>query len=347
MTGMPIPTKCARVRWMVSVLLAFLAMFCGNLSESCGQESPAVPHVGNGPAIPRKGYVVEEIRGGLYWVSDGAYDTMFLVTRDGVIAVDAPPTLGANYLKAIAEVTQQPVAYLIYSHEHTDHIGAAHLFPKGVKIVAQKDTAEILGQRKDPRRPPPTVTFNDTYALELGGEKLILTYPGINHERGNIFIYAPKQKTLMLVDVVYPGYMPYKNLGIAEDIPGYIAVQRKALLYDFLTFVGGHVTRLGDRSDVERNLEFAIDLKRSATAALNSLSLPNFAKESASKARDKWDMHNEYEKAVVDRCYNELLPLWQDRLDDSPTYLRDNCWTMMESVIVTLTPESPSDTQSK
>lgn len=346
MTGMPIPTKCTAVRWALYAL-AFLSMFCGSPFGLHGQKNAAGPQVGGGPAIPRKGYVVEEIRGGLYWVSDGAYNTMFLVTRDGVIAVDAPPTLGANYLKAITEVTKQPVTYLVYSHEHTDHIGAAHLFPKSVKIVAQKETAEILAQRKDPRRPVPTITFSNTYTLELGGEKLILTYSGINHDRGNIFIYAPKQKTLMLVDVVYPGYMPYKNLGIAEDIPGYIEVQRKALLYDFATFVGGHVTRLGNRSDVEHSLEFAADLEKTATVALNSLSLPDFAKANASKARDKWDMHNEYEKAVVDSCYNELLPRWQERLVDSQTYLRDNCWTMMESVIVTLPPENQSDTQSK
>src|SRR5262249_40555194 len=66
------------------------------------QETPAP---GGGPSIPReKGYLVQEIGGGLYWVTDGAYNTMFLVTGEGVVAVDAPPTLGANYLKAISEV---------------------------------------------------------------------------------------------------------------------------------------------------------------------------------------------------------------------------------------------------
>ena len=44
-------------------------------------------------------------------------------------------------------------------------------------------------------------------------------------------------------------------------------------------------------------------------------------------------------KRLVDRCYNELLPRWQDRLADSATYLRDNCWAMMESIIVTRQPE--------
>ena len=309
-------------------------------STSLGLGNRLQPQVGGGPAIPSKGYVVQEIRDGLYWVTDGAYNTMFLVTSEGVIAVDAPPTLGPNYLKAIAEVTPKPVRYLVYSHEHTDHIGAAYLFSKSVEIVAQKETAEILAQRNDPRRATPTITFSGSYELKLGGQSLVLSYPGINHERGNILIYAPKQKTLMLVDVVYPGYMPYKNLGIAEDIPGYIDVQRRALQYDFSTFVGGHVTRLGDRSDVELSLEFVTDLQKTAGRALNTFTLAEFAKTNASKSKDKWDLHNEYEKAIVDRCYGELLPRWQERLADSPTYLRDNCWAMMESLIVTVPPET-------
>jgi glyoxylase-like metal-dependent hydrolase (beta-lactamase superfamily II) len=61
----------------------------------------------------------------LYWVTDGSYNTMFLVTNKGVVAVDAPPSIGNNYLKAIAKVTDKPVTYVIYSHAHTDHIGAA------------------------------------------------------------------------------------------------------------------------------------------------------------------------------------------------------------------------------
>jgi|SRR5215831_4613545 len=312
-----------------------------------GQEHAAGPQVGGGPAIPpEKGYVVQEIRDGLYWVTDGAYNTMFLVTSEGVVAVDAPPTLGAKYLQAISEVTSKPVVYLIYSHEHTDHVGAAHLFPKTVKIIAQKETARILEERRDSRRPVPTITFEQNYVVKLGNKELMLEYPGINHERGNIYIYAPAQKTLMLVDVVYPGYLPYKNLGIAEDLPGYSSAQKRALRFDFSTFVAGHVSRLGAKNDVELSVEFYEDLQRTAESALNELTLSDFARSASAGAagsiiRDKWDLHNEYEKAVVDRCYADLLPRWKDRLADTPTYLRDNCWSMMENVIVTLAPGRP------
>jgi hypothetical protein len=114
----------------------------------------------------------------------------------------------------------KPVTHVIYSNEHLDDIGGASLFPKGAATIAHRDTAALLAKRADPRRPLPTVTFDEHYALTVGGQTLELDYRGNNHEPGNIFIYAPRQKIVMLVDVVHPGHMPYKNLGITEDVQG-------------------------------------------------------------------------------------------------------------------------------
>src|SRR5919202_930812 len=75
-----------------------------------------------------------QIKDGLYWLTDGAYQTMFMVTDKGVVAVDAPPTIGSNYLKAIAEVT--------------DSIGAAGIFPKNATFIAQQETAAELQRAK-------------------------------------------------------------------------------------------------------------------------------------------------------------------------------------------------------
>jgi len=283
-----------------------------------------------------KGYEVKESKDGLYWVTDGAYNTMFLVTRDGVIAVDALPTMGERQIAAIREVTDKPIRYLVYSHEHTDHIGAASLFPSGIKIVAQAETAATLKRRKDPRRPVPTVTFRDHLTLSLGDQKLELIYPGPNHQTGNIIIWAPRQKTLMLVDVVYPGYMPYKNLGIVEDVPGYIDVHRTVLGYDFDTFVGGHVDRLGTRTDVETSLEFVTELHSVESRGLSKTPFPAFL--AAHAGPDKWALHNEYERALLEDCAAELGKTWEARLKDTKTYLKDNCWAMIEAITVQMPP---------
>ncbi|WP_394823891.1 MBL fold metallo-hydrolase [Pendulispora albinea] len=290
-----------------------------------------------GQVAPAKGYSVKELGERLYWVTDGSYNTMFAVSNEGVIAIDPLPTLGEHYLDAIREVTDQPITYVVYSHEHTDHIGAAGLFPKTAKYVAHTETAALLASRRDPRRPVPTVTFDRTYRLELGDQTLVLDYHGVNHEAGNLFIYAPKQKVLMLIDVVYPGWMPYKNLGIGVDIPGYIDAHRLALQYDFHTLVAGHVDRLGTREDVQTSLAFVTELQSTVARSMAKTTFPAYLKATAS-TKTSWERHNDYEMALVDACHAQMSPRWGARLAGSESYLKDNCWAMLESLVVQFPP---------
>jgi glyoxylase-like metal-dependent hydrolase (beta-lactamase superfamily II) len=324
------------------------ALGAGTMFCNCGFHGSfvagafAASEVGGGPPVdPGKGYLVKSIGDNLYWLSDGAYNTMFMVTNSGVIACDAPPTLGANYLKAIAEVTDKPVTHLVYSHEHIDHIAAAHLFPKDVTIVAHRRTAELLSSRKDSRRPLPAVTFDDTYTLETGGQRLELAYKGINHSIDNIYIFAPLQKVLMVVDVVYPGWMPYKNLGVAVDIPGFVEAHRHILSYGFETLVAGHVSRPGNRADVQTQIELIKDLVAAAERAYAAMSVPAFLKLHPPGADGKtaWDLHQDYEQALVSRMSDELRPKWNSKLAGTDTYLRDNCWAMLETFVVQGSPD--------
>jgi Metallo-beta-lactamase superfamily len=135
-----------------------------------------VPPIAHGPAIPASGYLVDQVRDGLYWITDGVYQCMFLVTGQGVIVVDAPPSLGPNILKAIASVTSEPVTHVVYSHLHADHIGAAGLFPRAATFIAQAATTAFLRRDNDPHRPVPTVTFTDHYTLRVGDQILQLSY---------------------------------------------------------------------------------------------------------------------------------------------------------------------------
>ena len=237
-----------------------------------------IPESARGPTIPEEGYLVKEIRDNLYWVTDGSYNTIFLVTDEGVVAVDAPPSIGQNYLKAIAEVTDKPITHVIYSHAHLDHIGAAGIFPKNATYIAHQDTSAELKRamsltKNDSTIPPvPTITFPNNYTLQIGNQTLELSGGCLvcdyddNHMPGNTFIYAPNQKTLMLVDVVFPGWVPFVYLAITEDVAGFIKAHDIVLNnYDFDTFVGGHLTRLGIRDDVITQQEFVSDLRKAAS----------------------------------------------------------------------------------
>jgi hypothetical protein len=140
----------------------------------------------------------------------------------------------------------------------------------------------------------------------------------------------------MLVDIVYPGYMPYPNLGIAVDVPGYVKAHRDALSYDFDTLVAGHVDRLGTRKDVELSLAFATDLQRSATKLLAEATFPDYLRQHAPD--NKWFAHDAYEKDLVDRCYAILLPKWQTQLAGAAMALKSQCWSMIVALVVQMPP---------
>jgi glyoxylase-like metal-dependent hydrolase (beta-lactamase superfamily II) len=296
-----------------------------------------IPETAKGPTIPAKGYLVREIGNRLYSVSDGAYNTMFMVTDKGVVVVDAPPSIGQKYVQAVAEVTDKPINYVIYSHAHLDHIGAAGLFPKNVTIIAHGETATELQRAKsvaknDSMVPPiPTITFSKNYTLQVGNQSLKLDYRGDNHLPGNLFIYAPNQKVLMLVDIIFPGWIPFPYLAIAKDVAGFIEAHDLALNnYDFDTFVGGHLTRLGTRDDVIVQKEFISDLGKAAEKANNEVLFSNIAQE-VGRFDNPWLLYSRYIDAVNENCAQNMLPKWESRLGGAQEFMSTHCFTMTEA----------------
>ena len=273
--------------------------------------------------------VVEEIQDGLYWVTDGAYQAMFLTTGEGVIAVDAPPSIGENYLKAIAEVTDEPVTHVIYSHTHNDHVGSMSMFPDDATYIAHQDTADALSEKNDSDRPVPTVTFDDTFTLEVGTQKLELSYYGPMHEPGNTFIYAPNQKVLMLVDVIFPGWTPFKDLAMAQDVTAFLAAHDKVLEYDFDTYIGGHLTRLGTIEDVQIQKEYFQDIQASAGRANQEVSFMGIGQEVGFS--NPWLVFQIYADTITQQCTDEVVPKWIDRLGGVDLFTYDHCWKISEA----------------
>ena len=288
-----------------------------------------VPAAARGPVLSEEGYVLEEIGDRLYWLADGFYQMMFLVTDDGIVAVDAPPTLGHNIRRAMRRVTTAEVTHAVYSHSHADHVGAVVVY-EGAQLYGHEETARLLERDADPNRPVPTHTFADSMTLEIGGESLQLDYHGPNHSPGNTFIYAPKQQTLMLVDVVFPGWVPFACLAMSQDIPAWVAAPAKALAYPFELFVGGHLTKLGTRADVAVHQEFIGELKAECERVIDTFDLGRvFAQADPA---NPWELFRRYFDGVCAEVEHALVPRWQDRLGGVDVFTDVNAFTMVESL---------------
>lgn len=299
-----------------------------------------VPIYEQGPKIGKEGYVIEQFGDGCYMVTDGSYQSLVVVSDKGTIVVDNPPSLGPKLLYAIGNLTSQPVTHVIYSHSHTDHIGGVALFPSTAQTIAHKETDEQLLEAPDKNRPRPKKTFKKDYKLKVGNQTLQLSYKGENHVRGNIFIYVPKPKVLMVVDIIFPGWTPFARLGQVKNVPGFVRAHDQILDYDFKAYVGGHIWRSGNRTDVEVQKEYMTDLIRVCNDTL-SLSatddpfLSGFKILNGSYTKNPgngWAFFKTYNDRTASYAAKKMNEKWRSRLPGSDVFQEGNAETMIESL---------------
>ncbi|MGH9899290.1 MAG: MBL fold metallo-hydrolase [Pyrinomonadaceae bacterium] len=305
----------------------------------------AVPESARAPDMPAKGYLLDDLGDGLYGVRNGSSNSMFLVTSVGVVVVDAgnPNYTGKYVMQAIREVTDLPITHFIYSHSHADHVSGAAMFKSAnvsgtsPQYIAHERAAERLRRMNDPRRPIPTVTFpGDHFVLEVGGSQLILDYHGDLHSPGDLFIYAPKQKVLMLVDVIAPRWAPYFKLGHTPDVPRFMEVTKQILAYDFQTFIGGHVGWYGTRADVEEIGRYLDDLMAACRKAYAEE--PNLPEVDP---KNSWGLSQTYYEGTARRC-TELMPTsWLTKLGGADVFLQDNAHSLIYSLLTDYPPATP------
>src|SRR5258708_12424817 len=142
-----------------------------------------IPDRALGPALNAQGYYVGRVEGNLYWVTDGAYQSGFLTTKDGVVLFDAPPSIGRNIQRAVDEIASangvsNKITHLVYSHHHADHIGASSLFDRRVTRIGHEETRRLLLRDDDPTRPPNEETFPDHPTPKIGPQPLHLPRHG-------------------------------------------------------------------------------------------------------------------------------------------------------------------------
>ncbi|OZJ04485.1 hypothetical protein BZG36_02671 [Bifiguratus adelaidae] len=293
-----------------------------------------VPTTAMGPPLPAKGYIVQDLGQGLYWLTDEQYQSMFLVSDQGVIVVDAPPTIGHNILYAIGNVTDKPITHFVYSHSHGDHNSAAYLMPKNTVYIANQYTRDILAQVNDPSRPLPTKTFAKDYILRIGNQTLELSYKGPNHEYGNLFIWAPKQKVLMLVDVVFPGWVPFAELAVSQDIPGWVGAHDQILAYPFDVYIGGHLNRPGNRQDVVIQKNYVLDVLNNCAATIEDAMRTFEVVGPVSKANpgNSWAVFKLYLDDFANICANKTNEKWLGKLGGADAFGFENAYKALKTL---------------
>jgi glyoxylase-like metal-dependent hydrolase (beta-lactamase superfamily II) len=211
----------------------------------------------------------------VYIFRNGNHQSMFIVTRDGVIATDpiayGRPTGGQTYIDEIKKVTNQPVKFLIYSHHHYDHIAGGKAFKDaGARIIAHKRVKERLTPLADPNTVLPDESFDDRRTITLGGTTLELIYLGRNHSDSNIVMRLPKEKLIFLVDTIPVGAMP--GLGMIDFYPLEAeAFIKKVIALDWERMIPGHPGQPGGRLGTKADASDILALMQEASGEIKKL----------------------------------------------------------------------------
>lgn len=283
---------------------------------------------------PKKGYLVKELKAGVYLITDGGYQSLFVTSGKGVILFDAPPSYGTKIVRAVSEVTSEPIVDLVYSHSHLDHIsGAADVLKEvpGIKIIAEDGVAEFLREKNDPRRPIPTETFKDHLTLSLGSATIEMKHGHWHSNEGDLYIYLPSKKVLMAIDTLPPGYAQFQDFDLTSDFHDYLAMFDKVLAYDFDVLVGGHLGFPGTRRDVEVAKEYTMDVYRTVKRIHDGTDQTKVVTEAAAKYGwdNKMALFRSLLDPMMDECAQEIVSRWSNRLASVDVYARSHCHTAL------------------
>lgn len=245
-----------------------------------------------------------------YHPGDG-YQSMFVVTDDGAIAIE-PVNLehSQGLLKAIGSVTEQPVRYLLHSHNHWDHSKGGQVFrDAGAKIVAHVEAYEWMKANPHPMMAlPDEVWAGDRKDIVLGGKTIELYYFGMNHGIGMTVFVLPEEKIAYIADIVTP------NRVLFSIVPDFNIGEWKRTLseveqLDFQTAIYSHTQSrepFGSKLEVTQTRQFIEELQAAIFAEFQKgtsfMDIPTTVKL---PKYEHWAM------------YNEWLPLniWRVMLD--------------------------------
>src|SRR5262249_6360010 len=211
----------------------------------------------------------------VYIFRNGNHQSMFIVTKDGVIATDpiayGRPTGGQDYIAEIRKITDKPIKYLIYSHHHYDHIAGGKPFKDaGATIIAHKRAKERLAALKDPNTPLPDQVVGDSRTINLGGTRLDLKFLGLNHSDSNLAMLLPKEKLVFIVDTIPVGSFPGR--GFIDIYPmeteDFI---KKVLALDWDRLIPGHPGQPNGRLGTKKDAQDILTLMQDASAEMKKM----------------------------------------------------------------------------
>ncbi len=228
----------------------FLGCFLILISADAALGAEPYPLVSYGPPGPHQ---TTKISDSLYMFSQGGTRNIFIVTDEGVIVTDPINAVAAKTLRAeIAKITDRPVKYVVYSHEHWDHILGGRIFKdEGATFISHFNCLEHFYREPHQDLVFPDITFERNYVLTLGSRRLELLYFGRNHGQCMVVMRIPEERMIFIVDLVTKGRVSGAGGTMRDFYPrDWVRTLREIEALDFDRMIASHGEAISARSTV-------------------------------------------------------------------------------------------------
>lgn len=246
---------------------------------------------------------ISKIAGEVYQFKNNFHNSVFMVTPNGIILVDPINADAAGWLKAeLRRRFNRSVKYVIYSHDHADHISGGEIFADTAVFVSHVGAKrDIIDERRP--TPVPDITFTDSLTLSLGGKAVELTFVGRNHSDNSIVMNFPAERVLHAVD-----FIPVKSIAF-RDLPDtylddWMGSLKAVEAMDFDILSPGH-GKLGAKSDVRAFRGYMEKLRAEVTrVARAGMSADDAVAKIRMDEYKTWGGYNRHIEANVRAMYN-------------------------------------------
>ena len=262
---------------------------------------PVVIQAQTPPAAPVR--EITKIKDEVYRFRNNNHYSVFAVTSAGIIATDPINAPAATWLKEEMKKRwpDKPIKFVVYSHDHSDHISGGEVWIDTATIVAHENAKEAIIGEKRPT-PPPQVTFSEKATIELGGTVAELNWVGRNHSNNSVVLRFPKEKVIFAVD-----FIPVKAVSFRDFPDSYldewIDSLRKVEAMEFEILAPGH-GRLGTKADVTNFRLYLEDLRAQVLAAARAGKSLEDTKKSVDLSKYKdWGGYEQMHQLNIEGVY--------------------------------------------
>ncbi|HEX4553019.1 MAG TPA: MBL fold metallo-hydrolase [Xanthobacteraceae bacterium] len=265
------------------------------------------------PAAPPP-YATTKVEGtdNVYIFRYGGHQSMFIVTKAGVIATDPigerRPAAKA-YIEEIQKITKAPIKYVIYSHAHFDHIAGGQPFKDlGATFVAHRNAKKRIAELKPADVVVPDQVVDTDKTITLGGTTLELHYVGRNHSDSTLVMRLPKEKIIFTVDWIPLQAVQFR--GLADTyVPDIEQGLKKVIAMDWDKLIPGHPgpggRQTGTKDDARNALAYLQDLSAAAKKAVDEgKSYADAQKDIKLPKYESWGGYGPFLPMNVERYYD-------------------------------------------